>query len=132
MGIRFRWSGRDHTRIHILFEEDWTLTDFQEMVLDVSHMIQSQTHTVHAIANFTFSKTPTSKALVGIPFAINHMTANLGLAIVITDNDFIRHLANTAASMDYALKQRVHIVDSLEMAEQVITSRQKQKWAVAR
>lgn len=130
MGIQIRWFGNEQTRIHIVFETDWTLDDFQQMILQVRDMIQSQTHPVHIIANFTFSSTPSSSMLLGIPFAVNHMAHNLGIAVVITENETIQHLAKTATSMHYDLQKRVYIVKSLEVAERILAHHKKQKTAL--
>lgn len=127
MGIQIRWFGNEQTRIHIIFEASWTPDDFQHMVLQVRDMIQSQTQPVHVIANFTFSSTPSASMLLAIPFAVNHMAHNLGIAIVITENDTIHHLAKTAISMHHDLQRRVYIVKSLEVADRILTHQKKQK-----
>lgn len=132
MGIQLRWLSTEKTRIHIIFEQNWTLDDFQYMVLRVRDMIESQDHPVHVIANFTFSVIPSPSMLPGIPFAMNHMARNLGAAIVVTDNEMIRHLVKTAISMYYDFQRWVYIVESLEVAERILAHQKKQKWVVSR
>lgn len=132
MGIELRWLSTEKTRIHIIFEQSWTLDEFQYMVLRVRDMIEAQDHPVHVIANFTFSATPSSSMLLGMTFAMNRMAGNFGVAVVVTQNETIHHLAKTAISMHHELQQRVYIVRSLEVAERILAHQKKQKSAVAR
>ena len=132
MGIQLRWLSAEKTRIHIIFDQSWTLDDFQHMVLQVRDMIETQEHPVHMVVDFSLSATPSSSMLLGIPFAMNHMARNFGAAVVITQNETIHHLAKTAISMHYGLQRRVHIVKSLELAERILEHQQKQKWAIPR
>ncbi|MGJ3239315.1 MAG: hypothetical protein ACFE0Q_11460 [Anaerolineae bacterium] len=126
MGIQLNWYNEERTRLWMTFEGDWTIDEFQQAIITSSQMIEMQPHIVHTISDFRRSSMPSTAALVNIPVAIRHIKPNQGIAIVLTHNETVQCLAQTATAMYPALRRRVYVVNSPELAERMLAHFEKQ------
>jgi|GEM_PF-3286062 len=127
MSIYLNWYDENERELHIQFDGMWTLDDFQDMIFNVDAMIGSKPHVVHVIADFTNSAPPSTAILPGIAIAVRHMNMNFGVAVILSQNELVNQLVQTATSMHPVLRQRVYVVNSLDVAGRIMSHYEKQR-----
>lgn len=131
MTIHISWYDEEKRKLHICFNGLWTLDDFQNMILQVNDMIESQSHMVHVIADLSDCAPPSTAVLPAIGSAIRNFEADWGVAVVLSKNNMLEHLVRTITSMYPSLRQRVYVVESLEIGKRIMTHFEKQRRVTA-
>lgn len=89
MPIQIDWLNQQQNIIYVRFIKEWNLRRYRTLIDTSNRMIQTVSHPVHLIHDFSQSESTPRELLVGMQYANKQLSANQGLTILINANSVI-------------------------------------------
>ena len=120
MPITVRWDDDAHTRIYYVFSGSWKWDEFDALYTDVYKMLDTVSHTVHAVVDLRESRIVPQDTLTQMRRLTFQQHENGGITVVITDNRFAHTLYNILTGVLRQAKAIFRIAYSPEEAYDLI------------
>jgi hypothetical protein len=120
MPIQIDWFDPKRRLIQVCFIGEWNLRRYRTLIDISNSMIQSVSHKVHLIHDFSQSQSTPRDLLVGMQYANKKLLANQGLTVLINANSVIKSYVLMAKRTGLPAVTHIYHATTLEEALQVI------------
>lgn len=120
MPIQIDWLNKEQTVIYVRFLGKWDRHSYQTLVDTTQSMIDSVSHKVHLIHDFTQSHSTPRDLLVGMQYANKQLPVNQGLSVFINANSVIQAYVLMAKRTGLPAASHIYYANSIEDALQTI------------
>ena len=120
MPITVKWYNEEKTILLEIFEGQWTLVEYRQLIDEAVALLATVDHTVHIIADASTSGTLPGQMTTGILYAIRQIPLNQGLTVFVDADLFTRVLIQIASKLSAKVVQTTFTASSIEDAVRII------------
>lgn len=120
MPITVQWGNAQKTITETVFDEVWTLEEAHQMIDDIYALTTSVDHIVHAVWDFSNSRSSPTKLMSVGHHLNNRVIHSIGINVFVKANAFVKAMVLVVERMFSHDAQPLYFANSVEEAYQII------------